>query len=60
MTRKLRFEQLDARTVFAVDFDVDANGRIDSLDPLAIVDSLNGARDSHSRMDVDGDGKISA
>ena len=60
MPRKLRFEQLDARTLFAVDFDIDANGRIDSLDPLAIVDSINGARKFDSRMDIDGDGKVSA
>ena len=60
MTRKLRFEQLDSRTLFAIDFDIDANGRIDSLDPLAIVDALNGARASSARMDIDGDGKVSA
>jgi cyanophycinase len=59
MTRKLRFERLDARTLFAADFDIDANGRVDCLDSLAMIDSLHGFRPFNSRMDLDGDGRVS-
>jgi len=59
MPRKLRFERLDARTLFAADFDIDVNGRVDSLDSLAMVDAMYGFRPFEARMDIDGDGSLS-
>lgn len=59
MTRKLRFERLDTRTLFAADFDIDTNGQVDCLDSLAMIDALHGFRPFDSRMDHDGDGRLS-
>lgn len=58
MVRKLRFEKLDTRVVFAIDFDFDFNGQLDSLDPLSMIDTMHGFRPSNNKMDVDGDGKL--
>lgn len=59
MRRKLRFERLDSRTLFAADFDIDTNGQVDCLDSLAMIDALHGFRPFGSRMDHDGDGRLS-